>query len=218
VDHQRRLTKECYARVQCGGKRKFFSLGTRFSRRKNGVGYYSVALTIQLPAHANQTEFNLRRWTELVNDPELTKLPFGVETDRFGRTIMSPPPAPDHTKRSARILRLLHELAPHGLALPEIAISTSDGVKVADAAWLHSERAGELDSGPCLVRAPDVCIEVLSPSNSDSEMAEKSALYFEAGATEVWICLGDGTMEFYSSDGSHATSRSKVCPVFPQRV
>jgi len=51
-------------------------------------------------------------------------------------------------------------------------------LKVADAAWLRSARVGELDSGPCLARAPDVCIEVVSSSNTAPEMAEKRTPVF----------------------------------------
>ena len=34
----------------------------------------------------------------------------------------------------------------------------------------------------CLLQAPEICIEVLSPGNSRAEMTEKKALYFAAGA------------------------------------
>jgi Uma2 family endonuclease len=63
-----------------------------------------------------------------------------------------------------------------------------------------------------LERAPEVCVEVLSPSNSEPEMNEKRALYFEAGAHEVWICRRDGKMEFYTPD---LAGSSRLCPLFP---
>jgi hypothetical protein len=44
--------------------------------------------------------------------------------------------------------------------------------------------------------APEICVEVLSPSNSAAEINEKLALYFDAGATEVWICNLDGPCPF----------------------
>ena len=59
-----------------------------------------------------------------------------------------------------------------------------------------------------LERAPEICVEVLSPSNSEPEMNEKRALYFEAGAHEVWICDLDGKMEF------HTRGLSRLCPYF----
>jgi Putative restriction endonuclease len=70
----------------------------------------------------------------------------------------------------------------------ECPLSTSDGVKAIDVAWLAPERRQEVRSVSCLVRAPEICVEVLSPSNTPEEMSEKIALYFESGAREVWIC------------------------------
>ena len=40
-----------------------------------------------------------------------------------------------------------------------------------------------------MTRAPELCIEVVSPSNSRKELREKVAAYLEAGAEEVWIRL-----------------------------
>jgi Uma2 family endonuclease len=177
-----------------------------------------MPLTIKLPAQENQSAFNRRRWSELQHDRELARLPYRIETDRFGRIMMSPPPASDHTKRVAKILRRMHELFSAGEVLAETAISTTDGVKVAEAAWLASDRAHELDSGPCLVRAPEICIEVLSPSNSTAEMDEKRALYFEAGAIEVWFCQADGTIEFYLAQDSPRSAQSNLCAAFPDRI
>ncbi len=173
-------------------------------------------MTVELPRLEDQRDFNLQRWEELGRDPELARLPHRLETDRFGRILMSPPPANDHTRRVSRILRRLIALMPEGDALADTAVSTADGVKVTDAAWLAEGRLSELDTGPCLLRAPDVCVEVLSPSNTAAEMDEKRALYLEAGATEVWFCDLDGAMTFHTASGKVA--RSVVCPAFPPAV
>ena len=46
----------------------------------------------------------------------------------------------------------------------------------------RSTRPGLKAQNPvALERAPEICVEVLSPSNSKPEMEEKRALYFEAG-------------------------------------
>jgi hypothetical protein len=103
-----------------------------------------MPLTIQLPAQEHQTAFNLRRWGELQWDQDLARLPYTIETDRFGRIIMSPPPASDHTKRVARILRRLREFFPQGEVLAETAISTTDGaddtrLRGSAGCWVHPE-------------------------------------------------------------------------------
>ena len=47
----------------------------------------------------------------------------------------------------------------------------------------------------------EVCIEVLSPSNTQSEMDEKRGLYFARGANEVWLCDEQGNLSFYDCTG-----------------
>jgi Uma2 family endonuclease len=69
-----------------------------------------------------------------------------------------------------------------------------------------------------LVRAPEICVEVLSISNTPAEIAEKIALYFEAGAQEVWTCDQDGTLEFRFSTPPEVRQASEICPKFPSVI
>jgi Uma2 family endonuclease len=94
-----------------------------------------------------------------------------------------------------------------GEALFACPLVTLDGVKVIDVVWIGPEYAARLETqNPvALERAPEIRVEVLSSSNSKPEMEEKLALYFEAGAQEVWICGLDGKMEFYTADLSAAS-------------
>jgi len=130
---------------------------------------------------------------------------------------MSPPPAFRHSRRQARIAAVLTQLLPEGVVFTECPISTADGVKAADVAWLAHERR-ETDEEPVLfTRAPEICIEILSPSNILSEIDEKRALYFDAGATEVWVCGLDGAMSFFSAPHRQVPA-SSICPVFPAGI
>jgi len=52
----------------------------------------SMSLTIQLHPSENQTAFNIKRWRQLLADPELARLPYRVETDRHGHILMRPSP------------------------------------------------------------------------------------------------------------------------------
>src|SRR5271157_3670761 len=151
-----------------------------------------ATLTIELPPHEAQTRFNLRHWAELVADPELAKIEGRIETDRHGHLIMSPPPPPAHGSFQFRIGYLLANLMPRGRVLTERPISTADGVKAADVAWASPKRMRELGNRACFPQAPEICVEVLSPSNTDAEIGEKIALYFDAGAQEVWLCASSG--------------------------
>src|SRR5436189_115389 len=157
-------------------------------------------LTLELPSHKEQTAFNLRRWSEVLGDRQLAKIEGRVETDRHGNIIIMAPPGPTHGSFQVEISRLLWNLLPTGRVMTECPISTADGVKAADVAWASPERMKELGEEVCFPSAPEICVEVMSPSNTEVEIQEKRALYFDAGAREVWICAADGSMSFFRSD------------------
>jgi hypothetical protein len=131
-----------------------------------------MALTIDLKHSAEETAFNLKRWAEVLADPDLAGLPHRIETDRHGHILMSPPPAPKHGKFQSEIAHILRSLLNAGRVITECPVSTSDGVKAVDVAWLTPGRAQELNTTVCLARAPEVCVEILSASNTPAEMAE----------------------------------------------
>src|ERR1700731_3948768 len=105
------------------------------------VSLSGVPIIIELPDLASQTRFNLARWTEILADPRLAKLPNRIETDRHGHIIMSPPPAFTHADRQGQIADLLKSLLPNGRTLPECPLSTADGIKAVDLVWLCRGRA-----------------------------------------------------------------------------
>ena len=63
--------------------------------------------------------------------------------------------------------------------------------------------------------APEICVEVVSASNTGEEMEEKKSLYFARGAQEVWVCE-NGVMRFYRPDGP--LEKSVLVPDFPKRI
>jgi Uma2 family endonuclease len=107
---------------------------------------------------------------------------------------------------------------PRGKALIECAVSTADGVKAADVAWASSQRIRELGNYSCFPKAPEICVEVISPRNSKAEIAEKTALYFDAGAKEVWTCAASGAMKFFVRCETNPIDRSRLCPEFPTQI
>lgn len=173
---------------------------------------------LELPPRKTQLAFNLRRWEELLADTELAKVEGRIETDRHGHIIMSPPPAASHGSYQSEISFLLRTLLTDGRVLTECPISTADGVKAADIAWASPERIAELGELGCFPHAPEICVEVLSPSNSVAEMDEKKALYFDAGAKEVWFCATDGEMSFFIGGSKRTARGSKLCPQFPKQI
>jgi Uma2 family endonuclease len=153
----------------------------------------------------------LARWREILGDPALARWSGRIETDRHGRIVMRPPPALPHSFHQSRILQLLARLLPAGQALTECPLLTADGVKAIDVAWLAPGRT-ELEAGELVLRhAPEICVEVRSPGNSTAEMDEKRALYFAAGAREVWIVDLAGQISFFVPEPAE---RSLICPPF----
>jgi Uma2 family endonuclease len=166
---------------------------------------------------AEQHEFNVRRWAELVADPKLASVPNKIETDRDGKIIMSPPAAGGHGDRQIQIGHQLTGLLPKGRVIAELGVSTAEGTKVPDVAWLSTEHPQVLNDTMLAAKpAPELCIEILSPENTAKEIQEKAALYFEAGAREVWICDLEGKMRFLSPTGD--LSRSRLFPEFPRAI
>lgn len=153
-------------------------------------------------------------WQEVCEHPGLQNLPFKIELNEKGEIIMNAVKV-IHSLYQGEIEYLLRTLLKGGRTLPECAIRTSRGTKVADVAWATTDTVrkikGEIE---CSV-APEICVEVLSSSNTADEMKEKAGLYFEKGAREVWICE-DGAMHFYRVDGK--MEKSILAPDFPKKI
>jgi Uma2 family endonuclease len=163
-----------------------------------------------------QTAFNVARWAELVADSQWEQWEGRIETDEYGNVIMMPPPPPIHG-RSAFLIGVLLEQLLGGVALTECPISTPGGVKAADVVWMPAESYDKLKN-TCLPAAPPICVEVLSPTNSRREMVHKKALYFQAGAVEVWFCDGKRKMTFFLSPDDTGNTASRYCAAFPKTI
>ena len=154
-------------------------------------------------------------WEEVCADPSLQDLPYKIELNRWGNIEMSPTKS-YHFEFQGEIARLLGNLLPDGVVVPECAIETSEGTKVADVAWVSRERRRRIRREVSYAAAPEICVEVRSMSNGPAEMRAKRRLYFEAGATEFWLCDELGNLSFCTPSGE--TEHSALCPAFPARI
>ena len=100
-------------------------------------------LAIQLPAHKDQASFNLERWAEILGAPFYATLEQRIETDRHGHIIMTLPPSFSHGQKGFTIAKLLEATLKNGQSSVEVPISTSDGVRAADVAWLSDPQLAE---------------------------------------------------------------------------
>lgn len=156
-------------------------------------------------------------WDQICSDRSLADLPYKIETNRYGQIVMSPAKH-WHAKREGRITRHLAEIEKTGEILTEVAIQTHQGVKVPGVAWCSDRFAKKHESDDyTLSAAPDLCVEVLSGSNTSEEKEEKILLYFAHGAKEVWLCDDKGRMTFHTSP-TKTVKLSHLFPKFPAKV
>jgi len=141
-----------------------------------------------------------QRYRELCDDPRFANLPGKVELDSWGRIIMSPANN-QHGLVQARLAELLRR-ALGGASIVEASISTNPDLRVADVAWASDDfMRSHAQETPFLI-APEICIEVASPSNSARELQEKVAAYLASGATEAWIVYPQTKrIEFFGAVG-----------------
>jgi Uma2 family endonuclease len=80
------------------------------------------------------------------------------------------------------------------------------GVKAPDRVVASPTFDESTDERGFLLYAPELCIEMMSPSNSWEEMRHKTLLYLAAGAKEAWICDNEGAMHYFDGAGTRAES------------
>ncbi len=171
-----------------------------------------------MPTTTTRAEEHQKRWDEITGDPALQDLPYKIETNSRGQIVLTPPKAA-HSDLQGRILDKLREVAPEGRGLPEFPIATEAGVRVPDVVWMPSGRFEEItETGDPPTRAPDVCVEVMSGSNTEGEMQEKRELYLEAGAEEVWVVGEDSSVRFFAAADEEEMERSGLVPDFPKQL
>jgi Uma2 family endonuclease len=66
-------------------------------------------------------------------------------------------------------------------------LDAPDLIRIPDVAFVRMEREQATGDNEWLQGAPDLAVEVVSPSNDPEDLAEKIEQYLEFGAREVWI-------------------------------
>ncbi|MBI4545757.1 MAG: Uma2 family endonuclease [Gemmatimonadetes bacterium] len=112
-----------------------------------------------------------------------------------GRVVRSPGPGGRHGEVEANVVYLLKELVRRTGAGKVLSGGASyvlerrpDTVRGPDVSFLSRERvpaAGLPESWPD--HAPDLAVEILSPSNRPGEIRERLTDFFRAGCREAWL-------------------------------
>ena len=145
-------------------------------------------------------------WSEVLDNPILRELPFKIELNKFGKLLMSPA-SNHHASIQGRLAAILFNKLPQGEVLTECSIETSDGVKVADVAWLSNDFINEFSYTTPYPKAPEICVEIVSPSNSKIEISTKVDLYLAKGAYEVWVVYDLNKIDIYTYTGKIDNSK-----------
>ena len=142
------------------------------------------------------------RYEELIQDPRYCNIPGRLELSAWGQIIMTPPADFWHCRVAARLGRLL-VASLGGESIQEGAIAVvGAGTLIADVVWCSPRFLAAHGRERILQQAPEICIEVLSRSNSTKEIDEKRQAYLAAGAAEVWIVDPEGeTTTFFRPEG-----------------
>lgn len=159
--------------------------------------------------HFSNFEALALRWGELCRDPMPQSVPGKIELNGYGVIELSPA-SNRHALVQGAVAAALSRHWPDGDVLVECSVATSDGVRVPDVAWCSEAFSVRHGAQTPFSAAPEICVEVRSPSNSEDEMALKTRLYLEAGAVEVWIVVETGATCVFDAGGERPTSRWPV--------
>ena len=145
-------------------------------------------------------------WKQILADPLFRDIPYKVETTKSGQIMMSPA-SNWHGSAQSQVVINLSKGRKGGEIINECSILTSDGVKVADVAWASDDYMDEHGYKTPYTIAPEICVEIVSPGNSPSEIERKVELYLAKGAIEVWVVNQDATIRFYDNSGLEKKSK-----------
>jgi len=159
-------------------------------------------------------EFLIARWDELCRDPSLQDLPYKIELNASGKIEMSPAGNRHGRLQGELTLQLGRQLAA-GCVISECSIFTMIGIRVADLAWASNAFMAAFGEITPYMRAPEICVEIASPSNPKGELEEKTQAYLEAGAREVWIVAQEGTVRYFGPGGERPKSDFPVSVSLP---
>ena len=156
----------------------------------------------------------MTRWDEVCRDPSLQDLPYKIELNAWGKVEMSPASVP-HSVLQAALTGAFTQQLRDGVTMTECPVLTDIGIRVPDVAWASARFMEEHRGRSPLPRAPEICVEILSRSNVEAEVREKTRAYLAAGAEEVWLVAENGTIRYLDRSGEKTHSRFATNVVLP---
>jgi Uma2 family endonuclease len=160
--------------------------------------------------------------TRLLTFEEFEKLPEapGVRQElHHGEVIEVPPPQLGHYKIALRLQSFLAKAASdHGIAGMEMGFRplVGDEYLIADVVFILRKRWDALPGDGYMVGAPEIVIEVLSPSNTIKKVRERRKICLENGCREFWMVDPElREVEVSTPDGNSITYKpAQQIPLF----
>ena len=123
-----------------------------------------------------------------------------------GEVVAVTRPKAKHYNLQRRFVRLLENrltgFGQVGMEFPYRPVAEFD-LRVADVAVVSHPRYDQIDPEDNLRGAPELVIEIKSPSNTDRQLRELASLGLANGCTEFWIVdTDDGSVTVIHRDGS----------------
>jgi len=154
------------------------------------------------------------RWEEVLTDPSLQDLPYKIELNAWGKIEMSPA-SNRHGRLQVAIGAEFTRQLPNGVAISECSVVTRIGIRVPDVVWASEDFMDAYGEITPYVRAPEICVEIISPSNVQAEIDEKIGAYLAAGAAEVWLVSEEGKIRYFGPSGEKPSSAFPVAMTLP---
>jgi Uma2 family endonuclease len=144
---------------------------------------------------------------------QLPDAPDGFRQElRHGELVKVPPPKHRHYRIQQRIRSLLASaVAAAGHVGTELGFRPRSGHEywIADVAFVSRTRWERIPDDDYLHGAPDLVVEVLSPSNTASEILDRRQVCLENGAQEFWLVdIDHRQVEVSTPDGRSITYKS----------
>lgn len=155
------------------------------------------------------------KWEEVLRDPTLRDLPYKIELNAWGKIELTPARA-RRARIQAYVAGELGRQFSQGVVFTGCPVLTEIGLRVPDVAWASQSFMQRYGSADIFPSAPEICVEVIAPSNTDTEITEKTRAYLQAGAQEVWIATEAGELHFFDSSGEKSASRFGVTLSLPK--
>jgi hypothetical protein len=121
-----------------------------------------------------------------------------------------------HGRLQGELAFQLHSQLRAGQIISECSIFTRIGIRVADIARASHEFMAAFGEITPYMHAPEICVEIASPSNPKGELEEKTQAYLAAGAREAWIVALDGSIRYFTSAGEQPKSGHGFAPAADQ--